>query len=81
MTGAELPASQRVWLNYYRSHRLAPYQSRAWFWPFRPPLPPTVEGTTKVVQHTRGQVPLPKEDVRMRRTNITWYEFWRPDEP
>jgi hypothetical protein len=81
MTGVDLPATQRAWLNYYRAHRLAPYESRAWFWPFRAPLPPTVEGTTKVVQHKKGKPELPDQNLRIRRTNVTWSEFWRPDEP
>lgn len=81
MTGMDFPPTERAWLNYYRSHQLAPYESRTWFWPFRPPLPPTAEGSTKVVQHTKGKVPLPAEDVKIRRTNVTWHEFWRPDEP
>jgi len=81
MTGADLPMNSRAWLNYYRAHRLAPYQSRAWFWPFRQPLPPTIEGTTKVVPQSKGKAPLPTEDVRIRRTNVSWFEFWKPDEP
>jgi len=81
MTGVDLPPTQRAWLNYYRSHRLAPYQSKAWFWPFRPPLPPTVEGTTKIVPHAKGRPPLPQEDVKLRRTNVTWNDWWKPEEP
>jgi len=81
MTGVDLPPTQRAWLNYYRTHRLAPYQSRAWFWPFRPPLPPTVEGTTKVVRPPKGKIPLPDRDVRIRNTLVTWYDWWKPDEP
>jgi hypothetical protein len=81
MTGVDLPPTTRAWMNYYRVHRLAPYESRAWFWPFRAPLPPTVEGTTKVVPHPKGRPPLPTEDLKIRRTQVTWSEFWRPDEP
>jgi len=81
MTGVDLPPTQRAWLSYYRTHRLAPYQSRAWFWPFRPPLPPTVEGTTKVLRVPKGKIPLPDRDMRLRNTNVTWYDWWKPDEP
>ena len=80
MTGEDFPASTQAWLNYYRSHRLAPYQTRAW-WPLQAPLPPTVAGTTKVIPHKKGQVPLPEQDVRLRHTNISWFEFWKPDQP
>ncbi|MFH0938564.1 MAG: hypothetical protein V1899_04685 [Planctomycetota bacterium] len=81
MTGMDLPPNQRAWLNYYRSHRLAPYESRTWFWPFRPSLPATVEGTTKIASHSKGKFPLPDKEVKIRRTNVTWYDFWRSDEP
>jgi hypothetical protein len=81
MTGVTLPPNQRTWLNYYRSHRLAPYQSRTWFWPFQAPLPPTVAGTTKVVPHPKGEIPLPNHDLKIRQTSVTWYEFWKPDAP
>lgn len=81
MTGQDLPPTQRAWLNYYRTHRLAPYQSRAWFWPFRPQLPPTVAGTTKVAPRPKGKIPLPDRDMRIRHTHVTWYDWWKPDEP
>jgi hypothetical protein len=81
MTGVDLPPTVRAWLTYYRSHRLAPYESRAWFWPLEAPLPPTVAGTTKIVPHPRGRLPLPKENLRIRRTNVTWQDFWKPEEP
>jgi hypothetical protein len=81
MTGADLPASPRVWLNYHRSHSLTPYQTRAWFWPFKPPLPPHDPDTGKVTARPKGQVPLPDHDLRVRRTNVTWYDWWKPDEP
>jgi len=81
MMAVDLPPDQRTWLNYYRAHRLAPYQQSNWFWQFQPPLPKTVAGTTKVVPHPKGQIPLPKEDVRIRHTNTTWVEFWKPDAP
>ena len=81
MTGITLPPNQRTWLNYYRAHRLAPYQTRTWFWPFQDPLPPTVAGTNQVVPHPKGAVPLPKQDLRIRHTSVTWQEFWKPDAP
>jgi hypothetical protein len=81
MTGADLPPTQRAWLNHYRAHRLAPYESYTWLWVFKQPLPQVVKGTTQVVQHKTGKPPLPDKDVRIRRTNVTWAEFWRPDEP
>ncbi len=81
ITGQDLPPTTRAWLNYYRAHQLAPYQARSWYWPFHQPLPPTVEGTTKVVPTQKGRRPLPDHDVKIRRTNLTWYEFWKPDEP
>lgn len=81
MTGEDLPPSRRAWLNYYRSHPLAPYESRPWYWPFQPPLPPVVAGTTQVAQQPHGRLPLPKEDVQVRQTHVTWQEFWKPDEP
>jgi hypothetical protein len=81
MMAIELPPDQRTWLNYYRAHRLAPYQQRSWYWAFQPPMPPTIAGTTKIVLHPKGQIPLPKEDVKIRHTNVTWFEFWKPDSP
>jgi hypothetical protein len=80
MTGENLPQSVRVWTNWYLSHRLAPYQTVAWYWPFRQPVPPTIEGTTKVVRGPKGKIPLPKEDVRLRRTHITWQDWWKTAE-
>jgi hypothetical protein len=77
----DLPMSQRAWMNYFRSHRLAPYQTRTWFWAFNAPLPPTEPGTNKVIRHPKGPIPLPKEDVRIRNTNVSWYEFWKPEAP
>ena len=44
-------------------------------------VPATVAGTTKVVPHPKGEVPLPKQDVKIRHTSVTWYEFWKPDAP
>ncbi|HYF48662.1 MAG TPA: hypothetical protein VEJ63_04620 [Planctomycetota bacterium] len=81
MTGADLPPSVRAWMNYYRIHRLAPYESRAWYWPFRQPLPPTQEGTTIVATRPKGKPPLPDKDIKVRRTHVTWTDFWKPDEP
>lgn len=82
MTGADLPPRPRVWLNYWRSHRLAPYQARTWYWPFRQPLPPTIAGTTTVANRPpKGKLPLPDRDIRLRHTNVMWYDWWKPDEP
>jgi hypothetical protein len=81
LTGADLPPTQRAWMNYYRTRRLAPYQTRVWFWPFHEPLPPTAEGTTKVVRPPKGKIPLPERDVRTRNTIVSWYDWWKPDEP
>jgi len=80
MTGVNLPPSVRSWMNYYRIHRLAPYESRAWYWPFRRPLPPTKEGTTEVAIRP-GKPALPDKDLKVRRTQVTWTDFWKPDEP
>lgn len=80
MSGENLPQSVRAWSNWYMSHRIAPYQTRAWFWPFQKPLPPTAEGTTLVVRQPKGKRALPKEDVRVRRTNITWQDWWKDAE-
>lgn len=77
MTGENLPQSVRAWNNWYMSHRLAPYQTRAWFWPFRRPLPEHDKDTQKVVARPKGKQPLPKEDVRVRRTHITWQDWWK----
>jgi len=81
MTGVEIGPNPRAWLNYWRAHRLAPYQSRTWFWPFREPMPPTEEGSNKVANRPKGKAPLPDRDVRLRHTNVTWYDWWKPDEP
>jgi hypothetical protein len=81
ITGEDLPPSRLVWMNYYRSHPLAPYEARSWYWPFQPPLPPVVEGTTKIAPHQHGRVPLPKQDIRVRQTHVSFQEFWKPDEP
>jgi len=77
----ELPPTVRAWNTYYRSHRLAPYQQLHWWSTFRPPEPPVVAGTTKVEPRPKGGPQLPQEDVRVRRTIVSVYEFWRPDEP
>jgi hypothetical protein len=81
MTGQDLPPNTRAWLNYYRAHRIAPYQARPWYWPFRPPLPATVEGTTKIAPHAKGKLPLPDKDVRVRHTNVIWTDWWKPEGP
>jgi hypothetical protein len=77
----DLPNNLRVWNNYYRSHRLAPYQQLRWYARFRPPLPPTVEGTSQVKPRPGGRPQLPQEDVRVRRHLVTGHEFWKPDQP
>ncbi len=77
----DLPNNLRIWNNYYRSHRLAPYQKLRWYANFRPPLPPVVEGTSKVQPGLTGGPRLPQEDVRVRRHIVSAYEFYKPDEP
>lgn len=77
----DLPANSRVWNNYYRSHRLTPYQRMRWYEALLPPKPPVVEGTHQVVPHPRGAPQLPQEETRVRRRLLTFYEFWKPDEP
>jgi hypothetical protein len=61
MYQVELPPRARTWNTYYRSHRLAPYQTLKWYASFRQPLPPTVAGTTKVVPRPAGGPQLPLE--------------------
>ena len=80
--GITLQASARAWNNYYHSHRLAPYQKQSWYATFRPPLPPTVTGTTKVSEEarTRTSLRLPQEDVRVRHQIISFFDFWRQDD-
>jgi hypothetical protein len=81
MTGEDFPPKTLPWMNYWYSHRLAPYQSRAWYWPFKKPLPPVVEGTTRVaVRPPKGKIPLPDRDLVVRHTNVTWSDWWRPEE-
>lgn len=77
----DLPANPRAWNTYYRSHRLAPYQSLKWYASFSSPLPPTVAGTTKVVPRPKGGPQLPQEETKLRRHIVTVFEFWKPDEP
>jgi hypothetical protein len=77
----DIPANPRAWNTYYRSHRLAPYQSMKWYASFSAPLPPTVEGTTKVVPRPKGGPRLPQEETKLRRQIATVFEFWKPDEP
>jgi hypothetical protein len=80
MTGENLPQSVRAWSNWHFANRIAPYQARSWYWPFRQPLPPTQEGSTKVAVRPRGKIPLPKENVRVRRTNLSWQDWWKDSE-
>lgn len=77
----DIPFNPRAWNTYYRSHRLAPYQSLKWYAEFSAPLPPTVAGTTKVVPRPQGGPQLPQEDTKFRRHIVTAFEFWKPDEP
>jgi len=77
----QLPSNPRAWNTYYRSHRLAPYQSLKWYASFRAPLPPTVAGTTKVMPRPKGGPELPLEEKKIRRHIVTVFEFWKPDEP
>lgn len=80
LTGVDLPPRPRVWSTWYRSHRLTPYSEHKWYWPFAEPLPPTVAGTTlSSVRPSEGRK-LPAEESRFRRSSMTFYEFWRPDE-
>jgi hypothetical protein len=80
MTGTDLPQSVRVWMNYYRIHRLAPYETNTWYWPFRPPLPPVQEGSTQVATRpSKGKAHLPEKDVKIRRTQVMWADFWKPE--
>ncbi|MBI3829798.1 MAG: hypothetical protein HY291_09790 [Planctomycetes bacterium] len=79
--GVDLPPYVRSWNNYYKTHRLAPYQQLRWYAAIRPPLPPTVAGTTKLEPRPTGGPKLPEEDVKVRRHIVTVYEFWKPDEP
>jgi len=77
----EIPPSVRLWNTYYRSHRLTPYMKNSWYSAYRPAPPPTVEGTTQIAPHPKGAPQLPQEDVRVRQNVVSFYEFWRPDEP
>ncbi|MCZ7646610.1 MAG: hypothetical protein M5U26_15205 [Planctomycetota bacterium] len=77
----EIAFNDRAWNNYFRSHRLAPYQDLSWYASFRPPPPPTVAGTTKVEPRPEGGTRLPQQDAMVRRHILSAYEFWRPDEP
>ncbi len=81
MTGANLPPTHRAWMSYYRSHRLQPYEITTWFWPFEPPLPPTIAGTTQVVPHPKGQPLLPQTNVRIRGTTVSFKDVWTTEEP
>lgn len=80
--GITLPPSARTWNNYYHSHRLAPYQKQSWYASFRPPLPPTVSGTTKVTEEARSKTSLrlPQEDVRVRHQIVSFFDFWKQDD-
>lgn len=77
----ELPFNDRAWNNYYRCHRLEPYQDMGWYATFRPPPPPTVAGTTKVEPRPESGTRLPTESTKSRRHVLSAHEFWKPDEP
>ena len=77
----DIPPKARAWNTYYRSHRLAPYQSLKWYNSFSAPLPPTVAGSTKVVPRPQGGPQLPQEETKLRRHIVSVFEFWKPDEP
>jgi hypothetical protein len=77
----DIPPKPRAWNTYYRSHRLAPYQSLKWYASFRAPLPPTVAGSTQVKPRPKGGPQLPQEETKVRRHIVTVFEFWKPDEP
>jgi hypothetical protein len=77
----DIPPNARAWNTYYRSHRLAPYQSLKWYASLWAPLPPTVAGTNKVVPRPKGGPQLPQEETKLRRHIVTVFEFWKPDQP
>jgi len=77
----DIPPNPRIWNNYYRSHRLAPYQSLKWYASFSAPLPPTTAGSSKVVPRPKGGPQLPQEETKLRRHIVTVFEFWKPDTP
>src|SRR6185295_15571642 len=67
MTNADLPPTVRAWTVYHETHRLAPYETKAYYWPFeQPPLPKTVAGTTQIEPKLRGKPELPDHDMRIR---------------
>ncbi|MEI6235398.1 MAG: HEAT repeat domain-containing protein [Planctomycetota bacterium] len=83
MTGASIPPTRRAWLVYYQTRRLAPYETKAWYWPFQqPPLPKTAENSTKIEQPLlRGKPQLPDQDVRVRRKTVQFSDFWKNEAP
>ena len=82
MTGENLPATIRAWKVYYETHRLAPWESKAWYWPFEvAPLPKTVAGTDQIEPKLRGKPQMPDHDIRCRKNNVQFGEFWRNEAP
>ena len=81
-TGEDLPPTTRAWKVYYETHRLAPYETKVWFWPFeQAPLPQTVAGTNEIEPKLRGKPPLPDHDMRIRKTRTQFSDFWRNEAP
>ncbi len=82
MTGADVPPTRRAWNVYYQTHRLAPYEGTKWLFPFREaPLPKTVADSTKIDPELRVKPALPDHDVRMRKSNVQFQDFWKNEAP
>lgn len=83
MTGASVPPTRRAWLVYYQTHRLAPYETKAFYWPFQQaPLPKTVAAdSTKIEPLLRGKPMLPDHDIRMRNKSVQFADFWKHEAP
>ncbi|HLX59872.1 MAG TPA: hypothetical protein VKX17_01200 [Planctomycetota bacterium] len=82
MTNADLPPTRRAWLVYYETHRLAPYETKAWYWPFsQEQLPKVVDGTTLIEPKLRGKPQLPDHDMRMRKSRVQFSDFWKNEAP
>lgn len=81
-TGEDLPPTTRAWKVYYETHRLAPYETKAWYWPFaEADLPKTQAGTTLVEPKLRGKPALPDQDMRIRKTHVQFSDFWKNEAP
>ena len=82
MTGAAVPPTRRAWLVYYQTHRLAPYETRAWLFPFyQAPMPRTVDGGTKIDPALRIRPELPDHDIRCRKSHLQFSDFWKNEAP